>query len=270
MPQVAKKIRIGVQIRPNHVSWKAMREAWIHCDRKGVDSIWTFDHFFPIDGDPDGSSFECWTTLAAMAPLVERAHIGALVTCYNYRNINLLADMARTVSHACDGRLVLGLGAGWLDRDYEEYGFEKLSDADRIREMGESIPLIEERYSKLKPTPLRPIPLLIGGLGQKLTLSVVAQYADLWNGWGTPAEINHLNKVLDDHCHRFTRDPNKIERTVALFDYADQETYDQYVAAGATHIIIVQSGPEYEFEELDKLLLWRDSRNSQIGAAHVK
>ena len=268
MADTAKEIRVGVQIRPNHVSWKTMESAWAYCDHEGVDSIWTFDHFFPIDGDLDGSSFECWTTLAAMGPQTEHAQIGALVTCYSYRNINLLADMARTVSHACGGRFILGLGAGWLDKDYEEYGFEKLGDAERIRGMQKSISLIEERYSKLNPPPVNPIPLLIGGLGQKLTLSVTAQYADMWNGWGTPAEISHLNKVLDDHCRRFDRNPDEIERTVALFEYADEATYDEYLAAGASHIIIVQSGPKYQFEELGKLLSWRDSRNELIGKAH--
>ena len=267
MNQTAKEIRVGVQIRPNHVDWETMETAWIYCDREGVDSIWTFDHFFPIDGDPDGSSFECWTTVAAMASQIEKAHIGTLVTCYSYRNVNLLADMARTVNHACSGRFILGLGSGWLDRDYEEYGFEKPGDADRIREMQASIPLIEERYRKLNPRPVSPIPLLIGGLGQKLTLAVTAKYADMWNGWGTPDEISHLNNVLNDHCRKFGRNPDEIERTVALFDYADEATYDEYVAAGATHIIIVQSGPSYEFEELANLLAWRDSRNAQIGEA---
>lgn len=260
-----ERVQVGVQIRPNHVSWETMKTAWLDCDESGVDSIWTFDHFFPIDGDPEGSSFECWTTIASMAAVVKKAKIGTLVTCYAYRNIDLLADMARTVNHASSGRFILGLGSGWLDRDYEEYGYEKPRDAIRIEEMRKSIPLLQKRFTKLNPKPIGSIPILIGGLGQRLTLAVTASYADMWNGWGTPSEIQHLNNVLDSHCHKIERNPKEIERTVALFEYADDETYDEYIAAGATHLIVVLSGPFYDLSRLEALLRWRDRKNNEIG-----
>ena len=171
-----------------------MAAAWRHADEAGADSIWTFDHFFPIDGDPEGTAFECWSTLAAMASVTKRAQIGPLVTCTGFRNPDLLADMARTVDHASGGRLVLGLGSGWLERDYQSYGYAMPRDADRIREMEGAIHRIRHRLGQLRPGPLGPLPILIGGLGPRMTLDVCARLADAWNGWGTPEEIAHLNR----------------------------------------------------------------------------
>jgi len=253
-------IQVGVQIRPNHAPWSVMRAAWQTAEEMGADSIWTFDHFFPIDGDPDGSSFECWTTLAAMAEVTTRATIGALVSCYGYRNADLLADMARTVDHASGGRLVLGLGSGWLDRDYLEYGYARPGDGDRIREMEAAIPRIRRRLRRLDPPPVGSLPLLIGGLGERLTLAVTARHADMWNGWGTPAEFGRLNQILDQHCVDAGRDPAEVTRTVALFDCASDDVYDDYVAAGAQHLILVRSGPDYQIGELAGLSNWRESR----------
>ena len=255
-------LQVGVQIRPNHATWGALREAWRSADQMGADSIWTFDHFFPIDGDLDGSSFECWTMLGAMAELTTRASIGALVTCYGYRNPDLLADMARTVDHAADGRLVLGLGSGWLARDYHDYGFAMPGDGDRIREMEAAIPRIRRRLGHLNPQPIGSVPLLIGGLGERLTLRVTARHADLWNGWGTPDEIRHLNKVIDNHCHDVGRDPGEVVRTVALFEPGADADYDEYVRAGAQHLILVASGPDHQIDHLQGLLRWRDERNT--------
>lgn len=257
----AKSHKVGVQIRPNHVEWSTIRDAWVRCDQIGVDSIWTFDHFFPIDGDPEGSNFECWTLLSAMSQLISHAQIGTLVSCYSYRNSNLLADMSRTMNHATNGSFILGIGAGWLDRDYEEYGFAKRNASTRILEMEEAIVTIRNRFKKLNPKPIGEIPILIGGLGKRLTLPIVARRADMWNGWGTPDEFQSLNHVLDGYCRDIGRDPNEIERTVALFEFENESVYDEYLEAGATHIIIVRSGPSYDFKGLEALLAWRDKRN---------
>ena len=253
-------LRVGVQIRPNHVTWDRMVAAWRHADSAGADTIWTFDHFFPIDGDPDGTTFECWTTLAAMAAVTSRARIGPLVSCTGWRNPDLLADMARTVDHASGGRLVLGLGSGWLVRDYEAYGFGMSGDAERIREMEAAIIRIRRRLAELRPGPAGPLPILVGGLGERMTLKVCARLGDAWNGWGTPSEIERLNRILDGHCERVGRDPAEVERTVAVFEPAGDATYDDFVAAGAQHLILVRSGPDYRIDELDPLLAWRDSR----------
>jgi probable F420-dependent oxidoreductase len=253
------RIRVGVQLHPQQASYAEFAEAVRRAEDAGVDTIWNWDHFFPLYGDRDGPHFEGWTLLTAMATLTSRAEIGCLVTCNSYRNPNLLADMARTVDHISGGRVILGIGAGWFERDYDEYGYEFGTAPSRLKDLGAALPIIRERWGKLNPVPLRdPIPILIGGGGEKVTLRLTAQHANMWNSFGPPDTYRHKNQVLNDWCARVGRDPAAIERTVSLRS-GDLADVDAFVDAGAQHLI-VELGAPFDLAPVQRVLQWRDAR----------
>src|SRR6478609_9868553 len=205
-----RPIRVGVQLQPQQGTLEKMRETWLRVEEMGADTVFNWDHFHPLYGDPDGPHFESWTVQAAMAESTSRIQIGCLVTCNSYRNANLQADMARTVDHISGGRFIFGIGAGWFERDYDEYGYEFGTAPDRLRELRAAMPRIVERLGKLNPPPVRGrLPILIGGSGPKVTLKLVARYADLWHSFGDAEAYKTKNEILLGHCADLGRDPSE-------------------------------------------------------------
>jgi probable F420-dependent oxidoreductase len=254
-------IRVGVQIQPQHADFDNMRRAFQEAEDLGADSIFTWDHFFPLYGEPDGKHFEAISTLGALASVTSRAQIGALVICNSYRNPELLADAHRTIDHISGGRAILGIGAGWFERDYDEYGYEFGTAPDRLRELKASLPRIKSRLAKLNPPPLGKLPILIGGSGPKVTLRLVAEYGDMWHSFGNADDYRAKNEILLQHCADLGRDEKEIERTWGLPD-GDVSQADSLVEAGVTHIItgIGGDGTGYDLKVLRDLVAWRDGR----------
>lgn len=250
-----RRVKVGVSLYPQHCGVEDLRVAWKEAEKAGADSIWLWDHFFPLTGDPAGRHFECWTLLSAMALETTRASIGPMVSCVSYRNPDLLADMARTVDHLSKGRLILGLGAGWFQKDYAEYGYEFGTAGQRIDYLERAVVRIKERLRKLNPPPLGGMPILIGGGGERKTLRVVAQYADAWNTFGPLDYFRKKSNVLDNWCARYGRNPAEIERTL-LVQGLDTDAWKRefellrdYVEAGATHFVL-GTGYPFDFEPL--------------------
>ena len=244
---------IGVQLHPQATTVDQLRAAWKAADELGVDSIWIWDHFYPLYGDPEAPHFEAYTLLSALAVETTNARFGALVTCNSYRNPELLADMARTIDHLSGGRFILGIGSGWFERDYTEYGYEFGTAPGRLKKLGEDLPRITSRLGKLTPGPVQEkLPILIGGSGEKVTLRLVAEHADGWNTFGPPENFAAKSKVLDEWCAKLGRDPKSIERTVGI-GANEVDDWQAYVDAGADHIIVMTGAP-FDLEPVAKLL----------------
>jgi probable F420-dependent oxidoreductase len=252
------RVKVGVQIQPQHADFDKMRQAWREADELGVDSIFTWDHFFPLSGEPDGKHYEGISTLAALAASTERAQVGALVFCNSYRNPELLVDAHRTIDHIARGRAILGIGAGWFERDYDEYGYEFGTAPDRLRALRHSLPRIKERLTKLNPPPQGKLPILIGGSGEKVTLKLVARYADMWHSFGDAERYAQKNEILLQHCADIGRDPAEIERTWG----GDAEVAASLVEAGVQHVIVGVggNGTDYDLGAVRELVAWRDER----------
>lgn len=222
-----------------------------HVEQTGWDGLWLADHFMPNAPDTTVPWPEAWTTLAALGALVPRVRLGTLVTGNTYRHPAVLAKMAATLDHITGGRLVLGLGSGWQENEHHQYGIAFGTAGERLARLDEACQVIKSLFSEpssnfqgrfyqltdatLEPKPLQsPLPLLIGGGGEQVTLRITARHADEWNVWGDPAVLEHKMAILDRHCKEVGRDPRAIRRTaVALLFMSDDADYLKQMRANA-------------------------------------
>jgi F420-dependent oxidoreductase-like protein len=215
----------------------------------------------PNAADVSGPTMECWTVLAAWAAAVPRVRLGALVSGNTYRHPAVLAKMAANVDVISGGRCVLGLGAGWQENEHQKYGIpfytlggrmSRLEEAAHVvtRLLAEDRTTFDGKYYQLDDAPLvpkpvqKPLPLLIGGGGEKRTLRITAQYANEWNVWGTPAILRQKMAVLDQHCVELGRNPRDIQRSaVALLFLSDDQAVIER-ARGAGRPVIAGNAAE--------------------------
>jgi F420-dependent oxidoreductase-like protein len=226
-PETHPKLRFGIQTPNQECTWDDLLAIWQEAEQLGFHSAWLYDHFVPIFGDEDGPVLEGWTALAALAAETKRMQIGLLVTGNTYRNPALVAKMATTVDHVSRGRLALGIGAGWSEREHTAYGFPFGTAHERAKRLDEALQVITKLWSEEHPTfhgkfytlenaPFAPRnvqkprpPIIIGGQGKQWIVPLVARYGDGWNAVsGVDADgIRERRKVIADECARIGRSP---------------------------------------------------------------
>jgi len=230
--------------------WSEILDSARRAESTGYDGVWFADHFMPNGSDNGGPCQEAFATLAGLAAAVPRVRLGTLVVGNTYRHPAVVAKLAATIDQISGGRFVLGLGAGWQENEHRAYGIPFYTMPDRLARLEEACQVVrallrEDRSSfegkfytldnaPLAPKPVqRPLPIMIGGGGEKVTLRITARHADEWNVWGTPEILVHKMQVLDRHCEREGRDPAAIQRSaVALLVLSDDPAKVEQARAG--------------------------------------
>jgi F420-dependent oxidoreductase-like protein len=255
-------IGVGLKLAPQFTTVEELRAVWRTADEAGFDHCWNFDHFASIRADTTGDILEAWSLLGAMAEATTRVRIGCMVTGNTYRHPGVLAKTAVTVDHLSGGRLEFGLGAAWAEVEHTMLGLEFGTVGQRIARLEEACRILKAlwtqertsfdgRYYRLEdaianPKPVqRPHPpIWIGGTGERKTLRVVAEHADVWNCFEVePGEAARLSSVLDRHCADVGRDPAAVRRSLQLADGPDLlDRAAAYVAVGFTELIVYLTG----------------------------
>ena len=233
MPDMSAPLKLGINNWNQYTDWDLFLAAQQRTDRLGFDSIWTWDHLYPIVGSHKGPILEAYTAMAAVAGTTERATIGLLVGANTFRNPALVAKMVTTLDHISGGRAVLGIGAAWFETEHKAFGIE-FGDGppERLRWLREALPIMRAMLDGEEPTtdgryvtkealnlpaPVQShLPILIGGSGPKVTLRLVAQYADMDNLGGRAQDLPEKDAHLVGHCEDIGRDEKTVERTVGV------------------------------------------------------
>jgi F420-dependent oxidoreductase-like protein len=212
------------------LDWKTTKAGVQTAEELGFDAVWAPDHLLL---GRDHAEYECWTLLSHIAGFTEDVNVGSLVLCNDYRNPALVAKMAATLDVVSDGRLELGMGAGWHEPEYDAYGWEYRDGFERLMRLDESVRIlkrmwgadgdpvsfdgdhytVDEAYCEPGPVQDPHPPILVGGQGEEVTLKLVAKHADVWNTDvfnGDVETLEHKIGVIEDHCETVGRDPDEL------------------------------------------------------------
>ncbi len=244
-------IRFTLALPPSHIGWPDYLAAVQAADALAFETFWTFDHLMPIFGDMDGSNFECYTTLAALAAATTRIRLGALVSGVTYRNPGIQLKEATQIDVISGGRFDFGIGAGWAEREFRAFDIPFGAPKDRIGMLRETLDVAKLLWSGdprkkvsyagkyvtvtdafLNPQPVqRPHPpILIGGGGEQLTLRVVARHADIWHGGGDHETLRRKIGLIDEYARGYGRDPGAITKSTSVSIWVGGEIPDAAVA----------------------------------------
>ena len=235
MPDPKARLKLGANCWNQYSDWPSFLAAQQRADQLGYDSIWTWDHLYPIVGSADGPIFEGYMAMAAVATKTSRATVGLMVGANTFRNPALVAKMVTTLDHISGGRAILGIGAAWFETEHIAFGMPfGNSPGERLRWLAGALPIIHGMLDGTRPTagegsryaaeavlnlppPSQPhVPILVGGSGLKVTLRLVAEYADACNIGGSAAGLAEKEAALVAHCRAVGRDETQIERTAGM------------------------------------------------------
>ena len=257
-----RRLRFGLKVAQMGGSYQEIRDAWLEADHLGFDTAWAHDHMLNQNDQSRGED-DGWTILAALLAQSRRIRGGLMVTANTFRHPAVLAKIATTVDVVSNGRVEVGLGAGWHEDEHKQYGLPLPPLGERMRRLEEACRIlmalwtepratvegayyqVREAYHEPKPVQRPHPPLVLGTSGEKVGLRLVARYAQEWNqARGTPAEFRRLSELLDGHCREVGRDPATIERSIQFGpDWVERGSAAlvtlsrEFVQAGATHLI---------------------------------
>jgi alkanesulfonate monooxygenase SsuD/methylene tetrahydromethanopterin reductase-like flavin-dependent oxidoreductase (luciferase family) len=287
--RVMARVRLGALCWSQYTTWDELFAAGQRADRLGFDTLWTWDHLYPVVGADVGPIFEGWLTLAAWAQATEHIRLGMMVAANTFRNPALTAKMATTLDHISHGRAILGIGAGWFGTEHAGFGIS-FGDGpeERLQWLGEALPVIRGMFDETRPVAAGPhyvarsvrnypepvqqhLPILIGGGGEDVTLKLVARYGDANNISGGVNEIRRKEAALLRHCDAIGRDPSEIERTTGVGPVFIRDTHAE--ALKAQRESFQRNGrataPEYVLSGTPNVIAERLSPYLELGYRHI-
>ena len=273
---MARRFRFGICTDQN-MTWDKTVERWQLFERLGFESAWLCDHLVQ-PSRPTGPYFEAWSLLAGLAARTEKIRVGILVTSNTFRFPQIVAKMSVTVDHISNGRLEVGLGAGWYEPEHTMFGIPFPETKELVSRFKEAVQVVDlmtredtssfdGEYYQLRDATSRPAsvqkprpPLVLGAFGPRM-LKIVARYADTWNAFGTPDEMRERNQMLDDYCREIGRDPDTLDRSLYywvpktdLDPWTSKDAFysvlEPYVEAGVNQFILDQPGDK-QISQLD-------------------